>query len=118
MADYRVTCRGHSTYRTRSNMWRKVRTPGNRLTTLKMVKKPLQPLCSYSKTRIQGIKRAPARTLSKCERTVSRPYGGMYSANTVRERILRAFLCEESRAAALEQKKAQAKRAQKNNNKK
>jgi large subunit ribosomal protein L34e len=35
------------------------------------------------------------KSLKKRERTVSRPYGGHYCANCVKNRIIRAFLVEE-----------------------
>ncbi|CAL6004637.1 Ribosomal_protein L34 [Hexamita inflata] len=109
MPDYRTTCRAHSTFHTRSNIWRKVRTPGNRLSTLKVVRKPLATKCAHSGVRLNGIKRAEGRTMSRNERTISRAYGGALSMQTVRDKILRAFLCEESKAAKMEAKKKATK---------
>ena len=99
MPDYRVTHRGHSTYHTRTNCWRKVRTPGNRLSTLRTIKKELAPKCAATGVKLQGLQRINQRLVSKNSRTVSRAYGGKFTMETVREKILRAFLCEESKAA-------------------
>ena len=52
------------------------------------------PLCvaQFKATRPNKL-----HTMSKREKTVSRPYGGHLSAGTVRERIVRAFLIEEQK---------------------
>ena len=49
---------------------------------------------------LQGIKIArphDMKRLSACNRTVARPYGGVFNATEVKERIMRAFLVEEFR---------------------
>ena len=114
MPDYRVAIRGHSTYHTRTNIWRKVRTPGNRLSTLKVARRPLATKCAFNGQRLHGLQRVNPTTVSRCARTVSRPYGGVLSMQAVRDRILRAFLVEESKAAA----RAAKEKANKHNAKK
>jgi ribosomal protein L34E len=47
---------------------------------------------------LQGIKIARPhdfKRLSACNRTVARPYGGVFNATEVKEKIMRAFLIEE-----------------------
>jgi ribosomal protein L34E len=50
---------------------------------------------------LQGIKIARPhdfKRLSACNRTVARPYGGVFNATEVKEKIMRAFLIEEFKA--------------------
>lgn len=99
MPDNRVTCRGHSTYRTTRNKWRKVRTPGGNLTTLRIKRRPQVPKCQITGVKLNGIKRELAHKLHHHERTVNRAYGGTMSMKAVRDRIIRAFLTEEAKAS-------------------
>ncbi|MBD4650840.1 hypothetical protein GUG52_03190, partial [Xanthomonas citri pv. citri] len=50
--------------------------------------------------------------LRKNQRTVSRPYGGVFCAEVVKERIINAFMEEEARAAQEKKEAAEKKAAQ------
>merc|ERR1719498_234501 len=93
MLERRITYRRNSAYRTKSNNFRCVKTPGGRVV--------LHYLRKHTKgTGMQGIKVArPAqfRKLTSSRRTVSRAYGGVYTVNEVADRIRRAFLIGEFR---------------------
>ena len=91
-------------YATRSNKVRKIRTPGNRLVFQKMDKRSQGTHTPWvlGHKRISGTKALNhfnARTSSNHSKTVSRAYGGVLSAEQVRDRIIRAFLVEEQRIA-------------------
>merc|ERR1712100_851621 len=91
MLERRITYRRNSSYRTRGNNFRAVKTPGGKL-KLHLLKKHTKG------TGMQGIKvRRPNdfRRLTSAKRTVSRAYGGVLTATEVKERIMRAFLIEE-----------------------
>ena len=91
MLERRITYRRNSSYRTRSNNFRPVKTPGGRL-VLHLLKK------KTSGTAMQGVKVARPhdfKRLSSSKRSVSRAYGGKYTAGEVKDRIMRAFLIEE-----------------------
>merc|ERR1712203_35978 len=91
MLERRITYRRNSAYRTRSNNFRCVKTPGGRI-VLHYIKKHTKG------TGMQGIKVARPndfRRMTSSKRTVSRAYGGILTASQVRERIMRAFLIEE-----------------------
>merc|ERR1719453_122809 len=91
MLERRITYRRNSAYRTRSNNFRPVKTPGGRL-RLHLIKKHVKG------NRLQGLKVARPHTLKRMtssKRTVSRAYGGVFNATEVKERIMRAFLIEE-----------------------
>ena len=80
--DRRVTYKRRASYRTKSNRFRTVKTPGGKL-AIQYIKK------KTSGTKMQGVKvRRPAvsRRLSRHNRTVSRPYGGVLTHQEVRER--------------------------------
>ena len=94
----RLVIRGKYNYHTPSNILKRVKTPGGRL-TLHKVRKVRNPIvCGDTGVQLNGIKR-----LDKCEwrnaprrvRTVSRAYGGVLCSKAVRHRIMRAFLNEE-----------------------
>jgi len=117
--DSRITYRRNKSYRTVSNKYTIVRTPGARLTILYKKKSAQLPKCGESGVPLQGlpkIRSTALRRLSKRQRRVSRPYGGSLSGKTVRERILRAFLLEEVKlikqltASAAVKKEGKAKR--------
>ena len=86
------------TYHTKSNLYKRFRTPGGRLRFKKELKVRNPIKCGDTGVKLNGIPR-----LQKCEwknapkrvRTVSRAYGGTLSANAVKHRIMRAFFNEE-----------------------
>ena len=94
----RLVIRGKYNYHTPSNILKKVRTPGGRLTFHKTRKVRNPIVCGDTGAQLNGIKRLDKslwRNAPKRVRTVSRPYGGVLCAGAVRHRILRAFLNEE-----------------------
>merc|ERR1712228_940434 len=118
--DARVTYRRRNPYNTRTNYFRKVRTPGNRLVVQYLKKMHLKhrslPKCAETGTPLRGVK--PNRgnyknkrlsTLQKKRKAVSRAYGGNLCHQAVRLKIIRAFLSEETRIAS-KVRKAQRKR--------
>ncbi len=91
-------------YATRSNQVRMIRTPGNRLKFQKVSKRSQGPHTPWvlGHKRIAGTKALNhfnARTSSTHDKSTSRAYGGVLSADQVRDRIIRAFLVEEQRIA-------------------
>merc|ERR1712025_731469 len=91
MLDRRIQYRRRSAYRTRSNNFKPVKTPGGKL-VLHLIKK------HTTGTGMQGVKVARPndfRRMTSSRRTVSRAYGGVLTGTEVRERIMRAFLIEE-----------------------
>lgn len=100
MKDARITYRRRHSYRTKSNKARPVKTPGGKLVARYIKKSSKGPSCGDCKKRLQGLKRlrpAEYARLPKCQRTVSRAYGGSRCASCVRSRILRAFIIEEQK---------------------
>jgi large subunit ribosomal protein L34e len=98
----RVTYRRRLSYNTNSNKVRKVKTPGSRLVVHYVQKKGKGPRAPHDSCdcgkRINGIKQYRPYTykkLSKRQKTVSRPYGGVLCAGCVKSKIIRAFLLEE-----------------------
>ena len=82
MLDRRVTYKRRASYRTKSNRFRKVKTPGGKL-AIQYIKK------KTSGTKMQGVKVArPAslKRVGRAHRSVSRPYGGVLTHQEVRER--------------------------------
>merc|ERR1712025_1458409 len=91
MLDRRIQYRRRSAYRTRSNNFKPVKTPGGKL-VLHLIKK------HTIGTGMQGVKVARPndfRRMTSSKRTVSRAYGGILTGTEVKERIMRAFLIEE-----------------------
>mmetsp|Transcript_59250 Transcript_59250/g.53368 ORF Transcript_59250/g.53368 Transcript_59250/m.53368 type:complete len:194 (+) Transcript_59250:84-665(+) len=129
--DARVTYRRRNPYNTRTNYFKKVRTPGNRLVIQYLKKLHLKhrslPRCAEMGTPLRGVK--PNRgnyknkrlsLLQKKRKAVSRAYGGNLCHSALRLRIIRAFLSEETRIASkvrVAQKKAKILR-RKNKSKK
>eukprot|EP00767_Chilomastix_cuspidata_P003320 gnl/Chilomastix_cuspidata/344.p2 GENE.gnl/Chilomastix_cuspidata/344~~gnl/Chilomastix_cuspidata/344.p2 ORF type:complete len:107 (-),score=47.69 gnl/Chilomastix_cuspidata/344:20-340(-) len=102
MPDCRVTLRRKHAYNTRSNKVRVIRTPGGRYRVLYTKKIVNAPHCADTGAVLAGIPRVSGKRLSKLtkrQKHVSRPYGGKLSHAAVRDRILRAFLIEETKAA-------------------
>jgi large subunit ribosomal protein L34e len=82
MLERRVTYKRRSSYRTKSNRFRTVKTPGGKLAIQYIQKKT-------AGTKMHGVKATrPSvfRRLSRNSRTVSRPYGGVLTHTEVRER--------------------------------
>lgn len=112
MLDRRVTYKRRASYRTRSNRFRIVKTPGGKL-AIQYIEKKTKAIGK------QGIKRtrpAAFRRLSVNRRTVARPYGGVLTHQELRERITRAFMIEEinsikQKAAASEKKTKKGKKS-------
>merc|ERR1712025_388005 len=91
MLDRRIQYRRRSAYRTRSNNFKPVKTPGGKL-VLHLIKKHTKG------TGMQGVKVARPndfRRLTSSKRTVTRAYGGILTGTEVTDRIKRAFLIEE-----------------------
>lgn len=68
--------------------------------------------CGETGKELPGIKHLTTKQLArlpKHKRTVARAYGGVYCAKVVKERIINAFMDEESKFA---QQKQEAKAAQ------
>lgn len=94
MLERRITYRRRTAYRTRSNNFKPVKTPGGKL-VMHLLKKHTRG------SAMQGVKvRRPAqfRKLAARQRSVSRPYGGVLTSAEVKERIMKAFLIEEFKA--------------------
>ena len=82
MLDRRVTYKRRASYRTRSNRFRTVKTPGGKLAIRYIVK-------STKGTGMHGVsKRRPAAfsRVRSSKRSVSRAYGGKLTAEEVKER--------------------------------
>merc|ERR1712125_138222 len=89
-------------YNTKSNKIKVVKTPGGKLTVHYRTKSAKGPRCGDCGIVLPGI--APLRPkeysrIPKCQKSVSRAYGGSRCGGCVRQRILRAFLVEEQREA-------------------
>ena len=85
----RVIYRRKHTYKTRSNLVRRFRTPGGRLIVQSRNKRTASIVCGDTKLPLNGIKRlrpSKYKNLAKRQRTVSRPYGGSLSHTAVRFR--------------------------------
>jgi len=98
----RVTYRRKVHYNTRSNIQRKVRTPGGRVVLHHQKKQGTGPKCGDCKSILAGIVRLrPMQyaNISITKKTVNRSYGGNLCGKCVRNRILRAFLIEERKIA-------------------
>ena len=94
--------RSSSSYSTKSNKNRIIKTPGNRLTVIKVRKKKSKRICPITKHKINGITLQGSRrdyNLSKKNKTVSRAYGGHLSAQALKKNISKAFLSEEKKLA-------------------
>jgi|Transcript_21579 large subunit ribosomal protein L34e len=102
MKNNRFVKRSSFSYSTKSNKIRVIRTPGNRLNTLNMIKKKSSRTCPIEKTKINGLTIPGSRrysNLSKKNKTISRPYGGCLSIHALKKNIIKAFLIEEKKLA-------------------
>ncbi|UKK01203.1 60S ribosomal protein L34 [Theileria orientalis] len=96
----RVQYRRKNTYKTRSNVVRRVKTPGARLVLHNVKKVGKRPRCGDCKRILAGVAAVRPhlfKTLKRRERTVSRAYGGSRCHTCVKDRIIRAFLKEEQK---------------------
>ncbi len=81
-------------HRTRSFRRKKVKLPGGRITIHYVKRKPKQAHEAITKKPLHGIPRlipVKFRKLSKSQRTVSRPYGGVLSHSSLKEKIIASF---------------------------
>ena len=96
----RVTYRRRKSFRTASNVVRKVKTPGGKLVLHYMGKKG-KLRCGEGGVRAPAARRAGAppkgTRASARQKKVSRAYGGSRCGVCVRKRIVRAFLIEEQK---------------------
>jgi len=122
-ADARITYRKKNPYHTRSNYFRKVRTPGGRIVIHYLKKLHLKPRsipkCSDTGKPLRGLlpnrgnyKNRRMTRIQMSRKAVSRAYGGNLSHSALRLRIMRAFLTEESRIVRKVQKTRREKRLQ------
>merc|ERR1712226_574461 len=114
MLERRVTYKRKASYRTKGNRFRKIKTPGGKL-SIQYIKK------KTNGTKMAGVKVARPADFARMRataRTVARPYGGVLTHAAVRDRITRAFMIEEinsvkQRAAAPEKPKKGKKKGKK-----
>ncbi len=112
MLDRRVTYRRRHSYRTKSNKFRVLKTPGGKLTVQYVTKKTN----GTGKAGVTKARPGAFKRLSYSKRTVSRPYGGVLTHSEVRDRITRAFMIEEinsikQKAAVSEKKSKKSKKS-------
>lgn len=101
MPDARVTLRRKSPYCTKSNKFKKVRTPGGKLQIQYTKKLPSVPKCGDTGAPLFGVAvRRPKELMriSKRQKSVSRSYGGVLCGKAVRSRYVCAFSFFASRA--------------------
>ena len=98
----RITYRRRHSYNTISNRVRKVKTPGSRVIAQYVKKRGKGPRAPHDSCdcgkRINGIAQLRPyhyKGLSRRQKSVSRPYGGVLCAGCVKSRIIRSFLLEE-----------------------
>lgn len=119
MKNNRVIKRSSFSYSTKSNKTRVIRTPGNKLKTLKLSKKKSPRFCPIQSNKIKGVNIPGSRrfenSLKKCKQ-VSRVYGGCLSIQALKQNITKAFLLEEKRLAkkVLNLSKKKDKKSKKN----
>ncbi|SCV01539.1 LAMI_0G12134g1_1 [Lachancea mirantina] len=119
----RVTFRRRNPYNTRSNKIKVVKTPGGVLRAQHTKKLATRPKCGDTGVPLQGVSALRPRAyaqVSKTSKTVSRAYGGVLSANAVKERVIRAFLIEEQKIVkkVVKEQTEAAKKAEKKTSKK
>lgn len=107
----RVQYRRKNTYRTKSNIVRKIRTPGGKLTVQYKNKRINRKVCAETGALLNGIPMKPAFNVARKQRSVTRPYGGILSGKEVQNRIKRAFFNEEMKVLknAVNAKKSKSK---------
>ena len=100
MLDRRVTYKRKCSFRTKSNKFKKVKTPGGKLAIQYLKKKAAgvrycEDGCEGALPGIPHMRPADFARIAKQKRTVARAYGGTKCHNCVKNRIVRAFLIEE-----------------------
>ena len=100
MLDRRVTYKRKCAFRTKSNKFKKVKTPGGKLAIQYLKKKSAgvrycEDGCEGTLPGIPHKRPADFSRIKKKARTVARAYGGTKCHKCVRNRIVRAFLIEE-----------------------
>jgi len=91
MPDARVTLRRRNPYATKSNRFRKVKTPGGKLVVQYIKKQGTPTRCGDTHTILNGISIGRPKDymrMSKPKKTVTRVYGGNLCAKAVRERYV------------------------------
>ncbi|MGB9675370.1 MAG: hypothetical protein ACP5IJ_02845 [Candidatus Nanoarchaeia archaeon] len=85
----KIVMRGEPRYRAKKGLRRLARrTPGGKVVIHYLKKLPGKPICGICKKPLQGLKRGNAskiKKLSKTERTIQRPFGGMLCTECSRE---------------------------------
>merc|ERR1711924_178318 len=93
---------GHS-YATKSNVVRKVKTPGGKLVLHNLKKQGKGVKCGDCGKVLQGlpaVRPTELKRIAKNKKTVARAYGGSRCSTCVRQRIVRAFLIESRRLSS------------------
>merc|ERR1712146_592693 len=98
------------TLATKSNVVRKVKTPGGKLVLHNLKKQGKGVKCGDCGKVLQGlpaVRPTELKRIAKNKKTVARAYGGSRCSTCVRQRIVRAFLIEEQKIVkqVLKQKK-------------
>ena len=103
MLERRITYRRKSSYRTRGNNFRPVKTPGKYLIfpLIRFLGGKLVMHLIKKKAKVSGMQGISAgrphemKRMSVCHKTVARAYGGNLTGTEVKDRIMRAFLIDE-----------------------
>ncbi|CDW83538.1 60s ribosomal protein l34 [Stylonychia lemnae] len=114
MLERRVHYRRQNHYRTKSNGYKIVKTPGGKLTIHYLKRSAGKTVAGIPKLRSPALSR-----LTVTKRTVSRAYGGKLTHAEVRDKIVRAFLIEEVKQMKrlMQQKDKSSKKSKKNKSK-
>jgi large subunit ribosomal protein L34e len=100
MKNCRVTIRRNSSYSTRKKIFKINKTPGNNHKIVYKKSKFSPIRCGVSKFPLKGLSNQNSLkfvNICKRKKKVSRIYGGCLSSNVLKERIIKAFLFEESK---------------------
>merc|ERR1712183_671744 len=99
MLERRITYRRNSSYRTRGNNFRAVKTPGTFVCSIdpffsfRWQVEVASPQEAHQRHRHAGSEGPKTQRFQKTDlvpETVSRPYGGIHTGSEVRDRIMRA----------------------------
>jgi large subunit ribosomal protein L34e len=100
MFNTRIQLRHHCPFTGKKKSFRISRTPGRKLSILYNKKRLNHIKCTDTKKNLNGIQRHSSSkfmSISKNKKKISRIYGGCLSGNSLRERIIKAFLIEEQK---------------------
>jgi large subunit ribosomal protein L34e len=100
MLDSRIQLRRHCSFNRKKKNFKKIKTPGKKISIIYRKKKTNHVKCSQTKTILTGIKKHSSfnfMSISKNKKKISRIYGGNLSGNSLKERIIKAFLVEEQK---------------------